>query len=511
MYNKEYEIKNKKYKEIVQLKAIKEYDKAIEKLEEFNSLYPGDIYGQVDYAVCLMRINRRQEGVEILENLIKRKSKIQKLNYIIYSELLDTYGKLRNFDKCKELIIDSINVLDSYEIKILKIKYLYHIGLVFQADYELNSIKPKNLKDEAMLFNLKLHYCNNNYFRLNRKEIETKLKKYVNKSVLSISSARKLYLKLYIACNNDEEAYKYMNTNIGYRPDKIVESYKICDRLGKKEEANKFLEALNNYDKKQIYGNTEAEILYLNGKKEEAYNKFKILSKNDIDSLILLANYSVNMNKTNETIDVIKEYISDKQITNYKLVAITERLIDFLIYEKRYEEAYSYLEKYGSNYNKLRKEQYYLYLTKKLNIPYEPSNANSYFINQLKNYDYKSVIEHINKHKYQNKEKAVHTVFNDDIEVNELLNMLKPHLTRENLYEVGIINKYEINCEKLDINENKIIVGLLDDKIIFCFPYKLLSDELEELDEEIEYTSDKPKVKRLTQIEKFYKKYNLNN
>ena len=165
-YNKEYEIKNKKYREIVNLKNNREDEAAIAKLLEFNSEYPGDIYGQVDYASCLLRTNRKEEGTEILENLIKKKNKIKKLDFLIYSELLDTYGRKNELDKCRDLIIDAISILDSYEVQVLKIKYLYHAGLAFKAEEELKRIKPKTIRDEAMFFNLKLHYCNNKYIHL---------------------------------------------------------------------------------------------------------------------------------------------------------------------------------------------------------------------------------------------------------------------------------------------------------------------------------------------------------
>jgi hypothetical protein len=84
--------------------------------------------------------------------------------------------------------------------------------------------------------------------------------------------------------------------------------------------------------------------------------------------------------------------------------------------------------------------------------------------------------------------------------------MVRPYLTKENLYELGIVEKYEVDCSNLGINEKNIIVGKIanTDDILFCFPARYYVDELDE-DEELEDV----KIKQISPLTKFKNKYNI--
>ena len=101
--------------------------------------------------------------------------------------------------------------------------------------------------------------------------------------------------------------------------------------------------------------------------------------------------------------------------------------------------------------------------------------------------------------------KYAHTVFNDDLTGRDIIEIIRPHLTKENLYELGPIEKYEVDCTNLNINEKKLIVGKITntDDIVFCYPSKRV---LMELEKEEDY---EPKVNQLSTMTKFKNKYNI--
>ena len=177
-------------------------------------------------------------------------------------------------------------------------------------------------------------------------------------------------------------------------------------------------------------------------------------------------------------------------------------LINLYIYEKDYEKAYEVLMNKSMYLKTENKIEFYTYLSKVIDIPYTYQGSNSYKVRQLNNYDYNMALKHIGLHKYENKNKACHTVFSSDTEVEYMLEMIKPYLTKENLYEVGPICKYEIDCTNIDINEERLIVGTIyDNNIIFCYPNR--SSEIEN-DYKVECQD---KVKRLSMIDKFNNRY----
>ena len=246
----------------------------------------------------------------------------------------------------------------------------------------------------------------------------------------------------------------------------------------------------------------KAQILFINNKKDEAFEICKKLGRNDLDAALELCIYSVNLGRTLEIIDIIKETINSNSIDNRKTIILAERLTEILIYNERYQEAYELFQKYSIYMKEDLKEEMYAFLVKKLNLDIEVKSKR-YIINQIINYNYNQAIEHIAKHKYENKNKIVHTVFNDEISIEELIKMIKPHLILENLYDVGVINRYEIDCTNIDLNEERIVVGTLSETgdIVFCYPYKQNEEELDKIVE------NEDKVVRKTGLQRFNERY----
>lgn len=157
-----------------------------------------------------------------------------------------------------------------------------------------------------------------------------------------------------------------------------------------------------------------------------------------------------------------------------------------------------------------RKIEFYL-----LNyFDFESDLKPKYYIEYLlKNYDYDTVINHIKNHFYSNNIKKKHTIFNKEINIDSLYEFAKKNINNENLVESNFSDSYILtypNVGYLDgefVNQFKVITILNSDKIITMFPI------INEYDEAIEFCEEEKheeiKIKKISRIEKFNKKYNL--
>lgn len=492
--------KNSKYYKISKLIQKEEYKNALELLESFIIDYPDDYFGRYDYAICLMKTG--QPEMAILELEILRK-KHKKKAYNVYKKLIEYHMDSNSYDMVEVLLDEAKSLLDDAEFILLKARYYYGIGRFKDANQLLENIDIKDKKELAKIFVCKILCSSKELLRVNKVEVENKINHYVGVRYISPESGRKAFLKLYTACADYEKAYDYIVTDSlkGIKP--LLVSYDICIKLNKNDEAKKYLDMINSYELPSSAKLTKVQVLYINGKKNEAFDLCLEFAKTNMDAASLLCDYSIKLNRTKEAIKVLEEFLNDKIVTNNKTINIIERLLGLYIYEQRYKEAYSLLEKYDIYLDQIIREEYYEYLSKKLDIAYNKNeNIHTYLVRQLREYNYNSAVKHIEKHKYQNKRKPVHTVFNDDIKGSEIMEMVRPYLTSENLYELGTVLKYQIDCRNLDINETRLIVGKIanEEDIVFCFPAK---SGLQELEEEL------PKVKQISQLTKFKNKYNV--
>ena len=508
-YNKDYDIKNDNYRTIKKYMDNFQYEKALDLLVKFNEEYPDDIYGKFDYAKCLIRTNNKEEGIEVLEQI--RKKNLKKVTYKVYAILLDAYSRNKNIEKIEELLYDGKKILTEFEYGLLKTKYYFNIGLGNDAEELLKTLRTTTEEEKSKLKILKYSYSSNEYLRKNKKTIEKELQQFLKKKYASKGVVRTIYLKLYKACSNYEEAYKYIPNAEISGVESLLMCYEICEKLNKKHEAKKYLDIINKridtFNLNEL-SFMKVRLLYVNNQKEEAFEICKKIAINDMDAAIKLCEYGVQINRVKESIEVLETVITNSPVNNKKNIAIIERLCSLYIYDKNYEKAYEIYKEYRTYMGKITQEEYNIFLTKKLGYKYTPIvNKPTYLLSQIKEYNFKSAVKHISKHKYENKNKIAHTVFNDDISIRALMKMIQPYLTPENLYEVGIINKYEIDCTNIDINENRLIVGTLEDKnnIVFCFPLNNMEYNIEE--EYIDESCDSKKMVVKKGIDRFKAKY----
>ena len=500
---KQYKIKNDKYNEIQKYMSDHQYQIAHDLLLKFIDEYPCDIYGQFDYARCLIKLEKEEEAIDLLEYLKSENSKIKNK---IFSFLFNHYLALNRIEDCERLLESVEHELkNKFDIDMIKLRYYYTIGNIENGDKVLKQIKPQTSKEKSVLYMFKLHNADSKYFRQNKEEIERKLNYYLESKYISRDAANDIFVQLYRACYDNEKAYKYLNINKITSVKGLIYAYEVCMELGKEEEANKYLKKINTMNQKRISKTSRVQILYYNNKKEEAFELCKTLAVNNYDAAYMLYNYSIKMCKTEEAIDVLKQYIINNPKTknnskNYD--SITQKIIRLLIYQRRYEEAYYMFIENKESLPRTESYETCIFLSKKLNIPYkEVEYMHSYYIEQIKQYDYELACENIIRHKYSDDTKIIHSVFKDDIQVHELIKLVTPYLIQKNLIDVGIVDKYEIDCKDLDINETRLVVVTIggEKDILSCYPSQKYISNLENSKESLQ-TGEKTKQLQIQNV-----------
>lgn len=181
------------------------------------------------------------------------------------------------------------------------------------------------------------------------------------------------------------------------------------------------------------------------------------------------------------------------------------------IVEKRYNDAYEMFhmakEKKSFDSKKLRKVE--IFLKHKLGLLRDGEYPNTYFCNQLLNYDLEKTIEHVKLHLDENEYKEEHTTYNKAINIELMVRDIRLLIENMEPDKYGLADKYVINYDYIvgevdGVETNKIEVATFSNTkdIITMFP--IVSEEL--------VVESKPKVKEIkreSRIDKFNKKYNL--
>ena len=215
---------------------------------------------------------------------------------------------------------------------------------------------------------------------------------------------------------------------------------------------------------------------------------------------------------------------SDQNYLSYpERVKILEKHILFTkfklyAYQERFEDMYELCLNHSDRINELEITSIIFYMKKKLGIlNAERSELSSYLLRQLLEYDEQDMLEHIKKHiscytsEVDSQEK---TVFYDSFPIQRVLAEIKKYFTPENRTYPGFIeNAYYFrfdNCGKANnhlADYFKVICINNTDNIITIYPC-LTSDNLPYTDlNYLRMEDDKPKVKTISQIDKFYKRY----
>ena len=523
MYKKEFSKKNERYNELKRIIRYYNNEDALQAISLYLIDYPNDPYVLLEYAKKIIYIDEI-EGINIL-NRLKTNRKVKKL---ACRTLYYYYLNNNNSKELTNIYIDIKNVCDEYEIKYYEATYLNHFG------YRDKSIK--------IILNLFKIYKNDNskisflvlsdlvtYIILHNMNMVIKneigfIKSVLNKSLnYNIKTYNEYYYELiilYYNCHLYDEVLQIID-KIDLNKlslNKLKRLYIISDNLNLSIK-NKIVEIM----KKNNNPNLNIDILIImdiiNDNVDESLEKYKKgINKNNKEMYdTILYEWAVSKKKYDKAIEII-DYVFDCLDDSFKSTENHLKKIDLLIELKRYKEAYEYLndeKEYFFNYDKrslVKYELYNSYLSKKLNIIYE-NDLNTYTIKLIKNYDENLVKEHIEIHKYKRSKELRYFCFDEDIDIDKLLVDIKNKISNQIATKVGLFHEYIIELNGYSSESNKFLVLTFGEEnyIYNCYPIDYINkEELEGYEEETdnEYIqTNKPKVKRLSQIEKFNMRY----
>lgn len=518
---KDIEIKNKTNERITKYNAIKKLvrehklSKALTDVERYIDEYPTDCFGYSLYGMILINLNQLDKAKIAFTKLVHEEARNM---YTAMYYLAGIERKQGNKEKAKELFRQTIEE-SPYEEDFARLE------LAEMEEDDANFEEAEKILDSISNEHIE-------YVKLEKVKIRLHTNKIVEAfNIISTIREndspkfnRKLKLekgRIELAFNNCKYAKKYLEEALEGPKNRtywlvLAEMAKLEVKLGKYDEA--IIKCSNLLGKND---NLDNEVYLILG---NAYE-----SKKDYD---LARNYYLkviqheNIRKSekgkfclgqlefrNKNYDTAIEYFKQIQTgTIYKRGAMFS-MVHIEIRRGNFQQASIYLEKILTEglikdtemdeYRRLR-----VFIDKNLGIEFSITNYTSYGEKQYAQYSLEEAIKHIKQEHFNNNLKYKSN-FNNNICIEDLLEEIIPKLTEENLYTMELADIYYIDYPNVGYTEggdlaNSIrVVTLPGTKdIITLYPdIKNINIRSEEI--------EKPKQKRLSQIEKFNKKYNL--
>jgi len=188
-------------------------------------------------------------------------------------------------------------------------------------------------------------------------------------------------------------------------------------------------------------------------------------------------------------------------------------LMENELYQRNFERAFELYNKIEVNSivenNKLQYQKLKIVIEMIFNIPTVYEKSEKYNYNQLIDYNLDRAVEHI---EYGHKNKSYNTNFYEEMDIKKLLIDIKSLLKKENIIEFLAATRYLIYYPNIGYAKDKkldhliVVTELHNDNIITMYPCDQYGIE------KIEHEEEKPKqkeIKRVSQIEKFNKRYNI--
>lgn len=509
------------------------HDKALSLINEYLNDYPNE-YRVLDYkALVLLKLRRIDESKQLLFSFLDNRD-ISKRDYIFGRFVLaKAYVYEGDLESAKIIYEEGIAESDYLEIKPrTELSRIYCEENDYYKAFKILEIPGFN--NETLNLQRARIKCSMGNYRGAIKEFDREIiiddgdnrniEKYDEKFYLQ----DKYYLIGHCLFNlkDYDNALKYLNMSLTYKTrssytKSIIDILKIKLDIGLLDDVISLGEdtlTINNiisdheiiirrlvataYSKKQRY--QKAEELYKNTdeNKKEMVNYSKILiAKGDFEEAerILSNYYDLDNIKVEDDFDGTYRYA----FTKFKL----NRYSDFL---KLYEAYISYeglsnVAKKNIVYLKRMK----LLLDIKNNITIEDREY-TYSEKQIINYDRDLAVDHVIDHHVIN---PTYNYFKPDVDISKLFEEILPLLDKKYLHYNGVFDNYIIRYNDIGYDDdgviNEMIVITIPEttNIITMYP----SRGLDNFDVEEEDKNVKKHSKRLSQIDKFNKKYNINN
>ena len=452
------------------------------------------VFALLKYANILSHGKRNEEAKELFENAIEMSDKLE---LIARSDLSRLYRREKEYDKAIRIL-----EIDGYNDDFLNTKRA--VVYFEQGDYksvfrELRrpSINKYNIfvyeKLDEKYIEQDKNYLLGHLF-LKKGNLDTALV-YLNKC--TSMNNKNIYFKanvdiakIYILKNRVDDAIvlcqELVNqTNSSYNT-KIVKEI-LAKAYAKKNNYKKALETYSDESFEETHRKIRygfLELLRGNFEKAEEYLSIINLDKVDVNEcyndLYRLALVKFRLGKYDEVfpiLDIFDKYGTAVEVKDMKYELDRIRLIiDTKLGNKIEDREYSYSEK------------------------------------QIISYSKEDAINHIKEHHLSD---DCVSNFNDENQLLQLFEYVKEKLTKDNIIYDGSFDKYMVRINNVGFSKNDNTINQLavltipgTKDIITMYPTE--GNESELIIEEPEVKTEEKKVKRLSQIEKFNKKYGNN-
>ena len=520
-YDKEKKTKNNQLKAqlsfIRELILSKNFGKAFNMLEDLKDEYQSNPYYIFEYGVFYYESKNYEKAIDYFESLLLSINKYHALYFI---------GKInsrtKKFDEAEQNFLQIINSnSNNKEYGLLELCKVY---------------KYSNRYEEALNILSELAKIDNERIKcaveIEKAEIMFGLEKYqecetiINNVIKKIKHKKLLDKALVVLADNAYEqgnvvdCEKYLRRikenservnllwgKIEYERNNFLNCKKICDDLLQNDEVK--------IDATILYG----KLLLKVGNLEQAEKVFyELINKEKNRKHLNFYLGIINLRKMNLDLSIDN---FDFCIENNCRNADDARLIEIYIYIKQnnINKAYElFLDLKNKNFFK---ERYYdigytltLYFDKMFNKK-NSLPLKIYIHKQIFYYDEKLALEHILEHKEEKEGK--HSVFSENIDVVELIKYVKENLNNGTFLFNHFFDEYLIRYDGVGYengilkNYIKVVTLPNSDKIITLYPspkFSLNYNETDDVKEKIGCSECAKKTKRLSQIEKFNKRYN---
>ncbi|MBE6157316.1 MAG: tetratricopeptide repeat protein [Firmicutes bacterium] len=500
-----------RYKSIKKIVNQANYSKALTEINDYMEQYPDDCFGKLLKGIILSDLKEFNQAKEVFQSLIDNEEKNQYTAMYQLGCIAKAEGNKELSKKYFEKVIEE----SPYEEDFSKIE-LSEIALE-ECDYKtakklILDVSDK-FKDYSLLQLSKIELASGHV-----PEALNHIMKI--KNIEKESFRRKVNLqkgRIEAANNNYEEALKYYNEVATGKKNKIYWSAKLEE--GKLE--NHFM----NYKRtleicEELLNNNQTldgEIYLLAGKTHENLGDYdnaekyykKARDNKDINKRDK-GNYYLGMLKliTKEYDLAIKYFKKIEKNVFYKKIALLNTIYieirnnNYIEAEKNLNKLVekNLLAKYSKEYKILS-----IIINKGLSKEIDNNDNNNYLEKQYINYDRDETIKHIKEIQFNEESKNVSN-FMPSTDIELLMTEVEKKLTPDKLQKIELVDIYYLDYENIgyamtgeQANKLKVVVIPNTKQIINMYP---IYDDKNKIEE-------KPKVKRLSQIEKFNKKYNL--
>ena len=492
--------------EIAYSLKVGKIDKAINKISEYKMVYPNDLAADIYYCKVLVFLGKYEEAQLLAQSLVTNTFHSDNL-------LQEAWLVLGSIYKHQDMREEAISCYEKAKVHSNIRKTLAHINL--SKIYS----RMGRFSDAFKELNIKMD-CEDSYLiELERARLLLEIKtpdkaifvlKQIDDDIFSSKEHYQIKYQLlgdaYYDVNDRDNALINYKKSLTIKNNIYWKSYfniaKIYFDFGKYDKSYDMVLDVQKNSKINVN-----HLLICNLLKRKKYDEIEsLISKlNEIEQLYLRGILSFEMQDFGSAIN----YFNKLSTTNTFRKDYEFYLVISYVREKKYTEALGLINNIKeNNYDGLLNKMIYdlrvleYYTRVMLNENVAPQG---YSEHQIYFYDYNLAISHILDRHGSDLSKIC------DIDIKKLFDYLKNNINKatksiSSCFDLYLFDYNDINKDlNSNIGQNIIIVCLCNtNNVITMYPSNKL-----EMGEDLEEMPSKPKTKRLTQVEKFNKKYNI--